>query len=89
MKTTPHVHLGDEVKDTVTGFKGIVTSITEYLNGCRRVGVQPPIDKDGKMPDAYSIDEPQLVITKAGKVKVGPQDTGGPMLRLASSRVRR
>jgi hypothetical protein len=83
------IKMGDEVKCMVTGFKGIVTSITEYLNGCRRMGVQPPVNKDGTMPDAFSLDEPQLVLVKAGKVKVGPQDTGGPMTRLTSSKITR
>ena len=34
-------NLGDEVKDTITGFKGIVVARTEWLNGCARVTVQP------------------------------------------------
>lgn len=76
MKTM--VKLGDEVKDNVTGFKGIVTSTHSYLNGCRRVNVQPPIDKEGKYVDSLTFDEPQLKVIKSGKIKIGPQDTGGP-----------
>jgi hypothetical protein len=84
-----NIQMGDEVQCIVTGFKGVVTSITEYLNGCRRMGVQPPVDKEGRIPEAYNIDEPQLVVTKARKVKMGPQDTGGPMLRIPSSKISR
>jgi len=73
-----NVNLGDEVKDMVTGFKGIATSITTYINGCRRIGVQPPMGKDGKYPDAWHIDEPQLSIIKKQKVSVGEQKKGGP-----------
>jgi hypothetical protein len=71
------------------GFKGIVTSVTEFLNGCRRIGVQPPVDKDGKIPDALSIDEPQLTVMKAKKVKKGPKTAGGLTTRIPARRVTR
>ena len=71
--------LGDEVKDTVTGFKGIVTGISTFLHGCRRIAVQPKIDKEGKIPEPNWIDEPQLKVVKKKKVSEGKRDTGGPM----------
>jgi len=64
------VNMGDEVRDVVTGFQGIAVSITRSLHGCRRIGVQPPVDKDGKVPDGYSMDEPTCEIVTPGKVKV-------------------
>lgn len=75
------VELGDQVKDSVTGFSGIVTGITGYLNGCRRIIVQPKMKKDGKMPDSSYIDEPQLTVTKkkAVKIKRAAVTKGGPM----------
>lgn len=39
--------LGCKAKDKITGFTGIVASITEYLNGCRRIVLQPQKLKDG------------------------------------------
>ena len=75
------INLGDEVIDTVSGFKGVVTSKTEFLNGCFRYGVQPRVDKEGKLPEAFNFDEPQLELVKAKKVKEGPKNTGGPVLR--------
>ena len=71
------INLGDEVKDTITGFKGIVVSKTEYLYGCIRVCVQPKISKDGKLSDYADFDEPQLVAIKKKKVKKGKTKTGG------------
>lgn len=64
--------LGDKVKDRVSGFKGIVTSRTEYLNGCQQYGVAPPIDKEGKMLDSYNIDGQQLDLVDAGLNKTKP-----------------
>jgi hypothetical protein len=74
--------LGDEVKCKVTGFKGIVTSKTVFLNGCKQCGVQSPIGKDGKWGDNYGIDESQLEMIKPAKVVVEQKPVGGPSRRL-------
>ncbi len=73
--------LGDKVRDTVTGLEGTVVVESRFLNGCRRLGVQPELDKDGKMPDQYSFDEQQLELLKKEVVKDTPAKTGGPMKR--------
>lgn len=53
--------LGDQVRDRVTGFEGVVTSRTDYLNGCVRYGVSPrKLKDDGSFIEAVWIDEPQL-----------------------------
>ena len=74
------INLGDEVKDTVSGFKGIATARHSYLQGCDRISVQPPIDKDGKHPDSCGFDEPQLKVTKEAKIKrqAALLNPGGP-----------
>lgn len=72
------INLGDEVKDMVTGFKGIAVARHEFLNGCARIGVQPKIKKDGALPDEYTFDEPQLVLIKAKVIPDGKHVTGGP-----------
>jgi hypothetical protein len=60
------VELGDEAADTVTGFSGVVTAITKYLHGCRRIMLQPRELDSGKLRDAYTFDEPQLrLVSKA------------------------
>lgn len=63
------VELGDRVKDQISGVKGIVIGITNWLYGCRRIAVQPEETKDGKPADMSHIDEPQLVILKKSAVK--------------------
>ena len=65
MNNTGHfVELGDRVKDSVTGFAGIATAITEFLLGCRRVQVTPPVDSNGKYEDERWVDEPQLSVSQ-------------------------
>ena len=72
------VELGDEVKDTVSGFAGIAVARHTYLQGCARISVQPPVNKDGTLPEERSFDEPQLEVKKPKVIKEGKRDTGGP-----------
>lgn len=74
--------LGQEVKDRVTGFKGIAIGRTTYLQGCNRILVQPKVNKDGELIVGESFDEPDLQVIGVG-VLVEPEPelkprTGGP-----------
>lgn len=72
------VKLGDEVIDTITGFKGIAVGNTTWIHGCSRITIQPKgLDKDGKIFEPQTFDEPQLKIIKKKKVKEGNHTTGG------------
>ena len=79
--------LGALVKDPITGFQGVAVAYTVYLTGCNRVMVQPPIDKDGKIPDAMMIDEETLHILEDSKEseEEQPKDRGGPPTRVLRS----
>lgn len=57
------VKLGQKVQDQVTGLIGIVTGIGYWPNMCRRISVQPPLNKKtGAVPESEDFDEPQLKI---------------------------
>lgn len=56
------VQLGQKVRDVVSGFVGIATSRTEWLNGCVRIGVDPKSKKAGELPDGKVFDEQQLQV---------------------------
>ena len=72
------VGLGDIARDTVTGFRGVATVRSEYISGCARVGLQPPVGDDGKVPEAQYFDEPMLEVLQAAAVAAKPTDRGGP-----------
>lgn len=72
------VKLGDLVKDSISGLQGVAVSEHNYLNGCTRITVQPKVDKEGKLPESCTFDEPQLLIIRPQVVKEGHHDTGGP-----------
>lgn len=61
------VELGSKVKDSITGFKGIVTGYVQYLTGCNQALVMPPCGKDGSSKDGVWIDEQRLVVDKKAK----------------------
>ena len=59
-------YLGKLVKDKITGFEGIITSKHIYLTGCNQYGIQPMIDKDGKVPQKEYFDEGRIMIIGPG-----------------------
>lgn len=79
--TKKKIKLGDEVRDTISGYQGIVTAVSEFLNGCVRCGIQSQKLHEGKPIETYWIDEPQLELVKKNKIKIKPstKDNGGPM----------
>jgi len=73
-----HINLGSKVRDSITGFEGIVTGRAEYLSGCVRILIQPQgLNNDGEMIESQWIDEGQLEIIKAEK-ESKKVVTGGP-----------
>jgi len=71
------IKLGNTVRDTITGYEGVVFGITNYLFGCKRVGIQGKIDKEGKVPELHWFDEPSLQVLKSEKNKKS-EPSGGP-----------
>jgi len=70
------ISLGDKVKDTVTGFLGIVVGTTRWLNGSVSCGVQADYLDEADLPGQIIwIDEHQLDLVVAGKVRRGPRNT--------------
>jgi len=68
-----HARLGDMVSDLITGFEGIITSETVWLNGCRRLGVRPSkFDRDGKPLPAEYFDWCEVKLIKRNALPVVP-----------------
>lgn len=72
-----HIPLGQEVKDVVTGLKGIATARVEYMNGCVQYAIVGKA-ANGVVPDAVYVDWQRLVVTGKG-VDLHSSDTGGVM----------
>ncbi len=61
-------NLGRTGKDKITGFEGVITSKHFYLTGCAQYGLQPKIDKDGKVPDKNYFDEGRVEILEEKQI---------------------
>lgn len=79
------IELGDSARDVITGFEGVIVAETIWMQGCRRLTVQPRDVHDGKPIEAVTFDETQLALVKREAVpapnrKVRPtgQPFGGP-----------
>lgn len=62
------IEFGNEVKDKITGFKGVITGRCEYITGCVQCLVQPKCKKDGTRVEPVWFDEPRLVILKRSTI---------------------
>lgn len=82
------VELGRKVKCKVTGFVGVAIARTVFINGCARITVQPPVDKDGKHPDALYIDETAIEYVGKTKIDVGEKhQRGGASTKVMKEKV--
>jgi hypothetical protein len=72
-----NIKLGDEVKDIITGFKGIVISKIIYLNGCVQWGVKARVEL-AALKEAEYIDESQLKWISHGINKPEPKSAKKP-----------
>jgi hypothetical protein len=73
----PTAKLGSKYRDIITGFEGIAVAQTAWYNGCDRVSLQPPVDKDGKMQDAVGFDSTTLELVE-DKPSLKRDNNGGP-----------
>jgi len=79
------IKLGDKVRDRVTGYEGIATSKTEFLNGCIQIEVTPKLKKGAAIkPEetfGIGIDLGQLERVSEGinKKPIKKSTNGGPM----------
>ena len=64
------LELGQKVKDTVTGFSGIIVHRVQFLTGCNRYGVQPDTLDGYKVIKEESFDESRLESIKGKKEKI-------------------
>ena len=60
------IKLGQEARDKITGFRGIVTGKAYYMYGCTRYCMVPKVSKDGKTGESEWFDEGRIEIIGRG-----------------------
>lgn len=68
------MNLGDKVKCKITGYTGILTAVTSYLNGQTNFTLQAPIGADGKFVDAIYANPEQSELIEKGVTGITPKD---------------
>lgn len=56
------IDLGRTYWDEITSFTGVATVESEFLNGCRRIVLEPGLNKDGEKVPGQVFDIQQLVL---------------------------
>lgn len=70
--------LGAKAQDTITGFEGVITRRTQWLNNCNTYGLQPKgMKEDGSVKETAQFDEPALILLQED-MHQAHQRTGGP-----------
>ena len=74
------VNLGDKVKDTITGYQGIATGRSVFLNGCVSICIarQDVPDKDETKVEWFDEQRVELVESGAFKPQPSSATAGGP-----------
>lgn len=70
--------LGQEVKDKITGFAGIVIGRTQWLTNCNTYSIKSKELKDGKPMESVGFDEPSLDLVDPEPIMEESRSTGGP-----------
>lgn len=65
------IKLGEVVRDTLTGYKGTVIAITDWLWGPRRITIQPHGLHEGKPIEPQTFDEPNILRTSRAAKRAG------------------
>ena len=74
-----NLKLGCVAKDKISGFSGVVVAVTEWLNGCQRITIQPQEMKDGKPIDGHTFDAEQVDVVEPVEEPVRSPH-GGPSI---------
>ena len=81
------IQLGDKVRDVVSGFEGIAICRSEWITGCIQIGVQTPVNSEGKSEtNFFDIDrlEAKTIkdLQKGPAMPIQAAATGGPSLSI-------
>jgi hypothetical protein len=77
---SPSIDVGDLARDRVSGFEGIVTGRSVFLNGCARILITPRgLNDKGEPKEAHWFDDLQCERVQTNAYSLGPdRKTGGP-----------
>ncbi len=77
-KSQEHINkLGHLVTEKVTGFVGVIVSVSFDINGCIQGWVQPPMKADSTVPEGKWFDIARLELADQPPVMISPNYVSG------------
>lgn len=78
--STERIQLGQEARDKITGFKGIIIGRADYLFGCAQYALTPKTNEAGEVKDTQWFDEGRIEVIGQGVApeEVRVERNGGP-----------
>lgn len=73
------ISMGDQVRDTLSGFTGVVIARSEFLTGCNQVLVMPESHDPSKMNDSHWFDVERMQKIKERAVEFRTRPGGADM----------
>ena len=78
MQETKHINLlGLKAEDVVTGFSGVISTMSFDLYGCVQAVLTPPVNEKGEMKDGKWFDVTRLNVTANEPVMERPDFSKG------------
>jgi len=77
--TDKKIKLGYRYSDVISDFEGIATGYTVWISGCHTVGLDPGIDKDGKLQETQWFDVNRLIEISKSKKEINKNDENGKL----------
>jgi len=80
----PQFEIGQKVKDITSPYEGVIISISYFINGCIRYGVQSNKLEKGQPVDSLNFPENHIELKKSKPMKIEDNSqpekrTGGPL----------
>ena len=70
------IAMGDKVKDTLSGFTGVVLARCEHITGCNQIFILPKSDKENEIKDGIWFDIERIEKITDRAVQLGARRTG-------------
>lgn len=70
---------GQKVRDSITGFEGVITGHADYISGCEQYLVQPAVDEKGAFVNSLWFDEQRLDFVKEKTVRLVNKKAGADL----------
>lgn len=70
------IEFGKRYRDKITGYEGVATAKTQYMNGCCQTCLESPA-KPGEEPKSFWFDDQRLVEAETEKPVKTPARVGG------------